>query len=164
MKRLMMTVLLAASATSVAQLALDPLPAVLADVTRSPQVVWYAPQLTRADVAETLRRAMVEQGVQVYLITTEADMYRPGSLAFHLALAGATTYLVPPGTSAPFLLSAQLGAEGPGVALPGPSTPVTPARLAQLRRWAANVTRRAPVPLPLLVHTWLQRVRHLTTH
>jgi len=141
-------------------------PSALTAASASSAVVLYAPNLTRPDVAEALRKAMLGQGTQVYLITTRAGLYNAGGIPFHLALAGATVYLIKaPADSLPFLVTDGATAEGPAVQQPGGGAVLTSnARAAQLRLWSQSVTRSVkPVALEEIVHTWISTVLHLQT-
>lgn len=120
-------------------------------------VVLYAPDLTRPDLAEAIRQAIVRGAARVILLTDPQSFERDDSLTLRVLLMGVPTY-VASGQGVPFVLLDGRALVGSGVTGLGAATGVSEASSRALAKWARGVTQaRRPLDAVQIVREWVRR-------
>ena len=145
-------------ATSPASQVQDLSPQLPALIGAAHQVVLYAPDLSRTDVAEAVRLAITQRGTKAYLITTSAPLMYDDSLTLRLALMLIPTYLTQgaAGAGLPFVLLDGRALVGPGVTGPGSATWASGGQAASLAAWVKVATRQKPINVVDTVRQWVK--------
>ncbi len=123
------------------------------------QVVLYAPDLARTDVAEAIRLAITQRGTEAYLITASAPLMYDDSLTLRLALMLVPTYLTQgeAASGLPFVLLDGRAVVGAGVTGPGDARWASAQQAASLAAWVQTATRAHPLNVVGTVRQWVKQ-------
>ena len=112
-------------------------------IQQSQQIILVTPDLTRADIAEAIRKAILNRGAEVVVITTKESLLNKTSFTFRLAMMRTKTFtasMAP--TTQPILLLDGNAYTGKGIMSIGPTNRMPFQRNVETAKWLQqNITK-----------------------